>query len=415
MEAETSHGASGAATRALIISAARDLFAERGFRGTTVREIARRCRLTDPALYYHFVSKQALLQAVLEETPPAISLAGLPPAAGREEVAAYYNGTFRYWAENLTVGRTLIAQTLNSDAVAAARLAEVRRGLEAAIPHHLVGVYGENSGLVGLGMRMLGSGLFAGETLRATRASRRADDSTLTRSRVSAAVKVGCPSPAVARWAGTVPLPARRLPPLRPGPPAPSEGAERTRLRILEAALALFSERGFSATTVKAIGARCGLTDAALYYHFHSKTEILESLDELPHTQLVPAAPEGQLNLEWLARFVDGILGEFEAERDAIRLGFRQILLGNAVVAGQRYLAARGWWKSMAIACEATYPPGEARARADIVAAIRIGIPHTLLVEAAMGAEAVPFDVLRPRLLRAVAALLPVDAGLSAS
>ncbi len=415
MEAAPSHRTSGAITRSLIITTARDLFAERGFKGTTVREIARRCRITDPALYYHFRSKQALMQAVLEEAPPAVTRADLPPAAVREEAAAYFKRTFRYWSDNLATGRTLLLQSLNGDPAATARLNEIRSEIDASTPGQLQGVYGANSGVVGRGMLILGAGLFLGETIRATRVTSHPGDSTVTRSRVTAAVDAGCPTPAVAQWAATVPLPPRHGRPARPALPAPSAVGEQTRLQILSASLALFSERGFSETTVKAIAARCGLTDAALYYHFRSKAEILGSLDELPQFPVVPAAPEGPLTLEWLAQLVDSILDALETDHAAIRLAVRQILQGNAVVASERYLIARAWWQSLMQACQATYPAAEARARADIAAAIRMGIPHTILIEATMGSKPVSLDTLRPRLLRAAAALLPVDGGLSAS
>lgn len=55
----------GAETRALILDAAVEVFAEAGYRAASVREIAARCGLTHPALLYHFPTKAALLMAVL--------------------------------------------------------------------------------------------------------------------------------------------------------------------------------------------------------------------------------------------------------------------------------------------------------------------------------------------------------------
>ncbi len=53
-------------TRARILDAAEGLFAERGFAGTAVRDIAARVGLSAPSLYNHFAGKQALYEAVLE-------------------------------------------------------------------------------------------------------------------------------------------------------------------------------------------------------------------------------------------------------------------------------------------------------------------------------------------------------------
>src|SRR4051794_33118690 len=52
--------------RALIETAATELFAERGFHRTAVGEIARRAGVTVPVLYDHFASKKELHRRLLE-------------------------------------------------------------------------------------------------------------------------------------------------------------------------------------------------------------------------------------------------------------------------------------------------------------------------------------------------------------
>jgi len=52
-------------TRERIIQAAKDVFAEHGFAGARVDEIARRAEVNKAALYYHIGDKQALYAAVL--------------------------------------------------------------------------------------------------------------------------------------------------------------------------------------------------------------------------------------------------------------------------------------------------------------------------------------------------------------
>src|SRR3989337_2650558 len=67
---------------------------------------------------------------------------------------------------------------------------------------------------------------------------------------------------------------------------APRRGPKRTRRgphtrqQILDASLRLFSERGFARTTVRDIARQAGITDAAIYYHFESKRDLLEALVE---------------------------------------------------------------------------------------------------------------------------------------
>ncbi|MEV6138993.1 TetR/AcrR family transcriptional regulator [Nocardia sp. NPDC051990] len=58
---------SGAARRAKIIAAAGTLFADRGYRGTSLEAVATAAGITRPGLLHHFSSKETLLTAVLAE------------------------------------------------------------------------------------------------------------------------------------------------------------------------------------------------------------------------------------------------------------------------------------------------------------------------------------------------------------
>jgi AcrR family transcriptional regulator len=56
----------GERTAERILDAAEALFAERGYAGATLRDVAARVGLRNPSLYNHFASKEALYRAVLE-------------------------------------------------------------------------------------------------------------------------------------------------------------------------------------------------------------------------------------------------------------------------------------------------------------------------------------------------------------
>jgi AcrR family transcriptional regulator len=53
-----------------------------------------------------------------------------------------------------------------------------------------------------------------------------------------------------------------------------------TRGRIQQVAVELFTEHGYEGTSLREIAERLGVTKAALYYHFRSKEDIIESLVE---------------------------------------------------------------------------------------------------------------------------------------
>ena len=78
--ASVSAAAQPSDTRARILDAALELFSEHGFDGTTLQQIADRLGFTKAALYYHFRSKDDLLQALI-----APAVAGLDTLLGAYE------------------------------------------------------------------------------------------------------------------------------------------------------------------------------------------------------------------------------------------------------------------------------------------------------------------------------------------
>ncbi|MGZ6544996.1 MAG: TetR/AcrR family transcriptional regulator [Actinomycetota bacterium] len=59
-------GARGLPTRERILYEASNLFARQGYHGTTTREIAAAVGIRQPSLFYHFASKPAIVQALLD-------------------------------------------------------------------------------------------------------------------------------------------------------------------------------------------------------------------------------------------------------------------------------------------------------------------------------------------------------------
>lgn len=65
--APTRQRLSSAERRAAIIRTAIDLFAKRGFRGTTTRELALAVGVSEPVLYQHFATKRELYTAIVDQ------------------------------------------------------------------------------------------------------------------------------------------------------------------------------------------------------------------------------------------------------------------------------------------------------------------------------------------------------------
>jgi len=122
-----------------------------------------------------------------------------------------------------------------------------------------------------------------------------------------------------------------------------------TRKQILDASLRLFSERGFARTTVRDIARQAGITDAAIYYHFESKRELLEalveergflnSLQNLARLQADAPLPE---TLHWTAR---GAINIMDENRDFLRLIIMEGLGGDEA-ALEQYDRLLGLWEN---------------------------------------------------------------------
>ena len=66
METKTNLNLLASNTRQRILEIATDLFAEKGYAGTYVREIVEKAGVSKPALYYYFQSKEGLFYAILD-------------------------------------------------------------------------------------------------------------------------------------------------------------------------------------------------------------------------------------------------------------------------------------------------------------------------------------------------------------
>lgn len=122
-----------------------------------------------------------------------------------------------------------------------------------------------------------------------------------------------------------------------------------TRQQILDASLRLFSERGFARTTVRDIARQAGITDAAIYYHFESKRELLEALVEergfltsLQNLERVEAALPLHEMVFWMAA---GAINLMDENRDFLRLIIMEGLGGDEA-ALEQYTRLLDLWES---------------------------------------------------------------------
>ena len=114
---------SAAARRELIVVAATELFAERGYQGASIEEIARRSGVTPPVVYDHFASKRDLYRELLERHFAGLqevwqqNFAGGEPS--EERIARSFDAWFAYIEAHPFAGRMLFRETSGDPDLAA--------------------------------------------------------------------------------------------------------------------------------------------------------------------------------------------------------------------------------------------------------------------------------------------------------
>lgn len=136
MSTETRKRLSAAERREVIERAATAVFAERGYRGAAIDEIARRSGVTPPVVYDHFASKLALYRVLLErhyaelrEVWGTTFVGQAPPA---ERFARAVDAWFAYIESNPFAGRLLFRAPTGDPEVEAVH-AEVAAASSAAV------------------------------------------------------------------------------------------------------------------------------------------------------------------------------------------------------------------------------------------------------------------------------------------
>ncbi|HLO28935.1 MAG TPA: TetR/AcrR family transcriptional regulator [Anaerolineales bacterium] len=105
---------------------------------------------------------------------------------------------------------------------------------------------------------------------------------------------------------------------------------EVTRLAVEEAAISLFLEQGYHATSMRQIAERAGLALGGIYNHFSSKEEIFEAIivDQHPYKKILPLIMAAQENAteEFFSNAFRIIINELGKQPEFINLMFIELV-----------------------------------------------------------------------------------------
>ncbi len=148
---------------------------------------------------------------------------------------------------------------------------------------------------------------------------------------------------------------------------------ENSRHRLVDSALALFTEEGYSAVTVDDIAERSGVSARTFFRHFPDKEEVLFADDDslLPLLLEAIATPVEHGSAEEHMRQAIGTLADaIEPQRESLRL--RQVVIDSQISLAGRELAKQARWQQsvMATLIQVGYDPDEA----DLLSAIGFAV-----------------------------------------
>lgn len=183
-----------------------------------------------------------------------------------------------------------------------------------------------------------------------------------------------------------------------------------TRERLLDAAARLFAQRGYSATSVAAIGQAAGMSRGLVNFHFRTKENLLRAvIEDLVadlELHMFPADMSTEPPLTALATLVEAHRQFLVEQPDRARLLFRlqaeelnpALGLRDFAQLHERWLSrTRPWW-------DAALTTGEVDPALDhnAVATFTIGALRGIALEWLLAPEAVNIDLAYAQLLRSL-------------
>ncbi|WP_228484675.1 TetR/AcrR family transcriptional regulator [Microbacterium cremeum] len=277
-------------TRAAIVDAAHETFVARGYRATSLRDVAAAAGISHPGLLRHFATKDELLAAVVDSFEKENERRLLDRLAGDQP------GAFGYGSElarhNETVpGYLALFAALTGEASTPAhpahefmrdRYARLRAlsadAIEESIAHDGVAADRDPAGEA---VRLAAA--WDGLQLLAQYLPERVDIvAALEAHEQDLTLPVGWRDPAD-------PAPAAHAAPVPPMPSfaalAPAAGADvgyrvgrERRALILEGASSLFAQEGYGDTSLRDIAERVGVSKSMLLHYYRSKEELLSAV-----------------------------------------------------------------------------------------------------------------------------------------
>lgn len=287
-EKENGWTARSRATRQKLISAASKLIVEKGINSVSVVAVAKAAGVTRPGAYYHFKTREALLDAVRNETDHQL----VRTVAGSKEDKYLYSQAAEFAAEDQDAIYLRIQRMLEQgpdDVIIRSRV----RGIKRAERENLLrsGVNPEIAAMI-TGASLISSFLAVSEFKQKNRRHKQAK--IFGRTNYALLYDGALLPEKLGSWP-TLPgySAAKKTEDATPTPRAAEEQDGRkaksleTRELLMKAAMRLMAEVGEQAVSVSEVARRAGVTRPGAYYHFKKREDLIAAVEEKLDKELI--------------------------------------------------------------------------------------------------------------------------------
>ena len=287
-EKENGWTARSRATRQKLISAASKLIIEKGINSVSVVAVAKAAGVTRPGAYYHFKTREALLDAVRNETDHQL----VRTVAGSKEDKYLYSQAAEFAAEDQDAIYLRIQRMLEQgqdDVIIRSRV----RGIKRAERENLLrsGVNPEIAAMI-TGASLISSFLAVSEFKQKNRRHKQAK--IFGRTNYALLYDGALLPEKLGSWP-TLPgySAAKKTEDATPTPRAAEEQDGRkaksleTRELLMKAAMRLMAEVGEQAVSVSEVARRAGVTRPGAYYHFKKREDLIAAVEEKLDKELI--------------------------------------------------------------------------------------------------------------------------------
>ena len=276
------------ATRQKLISAASKLMVEKGVNSVSVVAVAKAAGITRPGAYYHFKTRDALLEAVRNNTDHQL----VRTVAGSKEDKYLYSQAAEFAAEDQNTIYLRIQRMLeqgSKDVIIRSRV----RGIKRAKRENFVrpGIDPEIAAVI-TGASLVASFLAVADFKQKHRRHKQAK--MFGRTNYALLYDGGLLPEKLSSWP-TLPRysPTKRTEDAANNPRAPKEQDGRkaksleTRELLIKAVMRLMAEVGEQAVSVSEVARRAGVTRAGAYYHFKKRKDLIAAVEEKLDKELI--------------------------------------------------------------------------------------------------------------------------------